>query len=74
MGATLTTNLGRVGGEVAEAFAYLTSPARVDGEIRIHEAAIAAGDTSPATLALLADWRGIRDAQRRLFEEENHRG
>lgn len=61
-----TTNLGRVGGELAEAFGYLTSPARVDAEIRIYAAAVAAGDTSPATTQLLADWRAIKDAQRRI--------
>ena len=73
MNATMTTNLGRIAGEVAEAFAYLTSPARVDGEIRRHEAAVAAGDTSAATAQLLADWRAIRDAQRRLFAEGDDR-
>ena len=61
-----TTYLGRVGGELAEAFGYLTSPARVDAEIRHYAAAVAAGDTSPATAQLLADWRAIQEAQRRI--------
>lgn len=61
-----TTNLGRVAGQLAEAFGYLTSPAAIEGEIRHYEALVAAGDRSPATAQLLADWRAIRDAQARI--------
>ncbi len=61
MGATITTtNLGRVGGEIAASLAYLNSPARIDAEIAHHERAVAA----------LADWRAVREAQRRLLAEE----
>ena len=65
-----TTNLGRVGGELAESLAYLTSPARIDAEIAHHERAIAAGDTSAATAAQLADWKAVREAQRKLVGKE----
>ncbi len=66
MNATITTNLGRVGGEVAEAFGYLTSPAAIAGEINHYEQLVAAGDTSSATAALLHDWRTIQRTQARL--------
>ena len=71
MGATITTtNLGRVGGEIATSLAYLNSPARIDAEIAHHERAVAAGDSSEAVRAQLADWRTVREAQRRLLAEE----
>lgn len=59
-------NLGRVTGELAEAYAYVLSPAAIEGELRRHAAAIAAGDTSPATLQLLADWEEVKRTQARL--------
>lgn len=59
-------NLGRVGGQLAEALAWLNSPAAVAGEIARLERAQADGDNSEATRALLADWRAVRAAQRRL--------
>lgn len=65
-----TTSLGKVSADVAEAFAYLMSPAAIDDEVRRLQAAVATGDTSPATAALLADWRTIKDAQRRLLVDE----
>ncbi len=75
MGATITTtNLGRVGGEIATSLAYLNAPARIDAEIAHHERAITAGDRSEATAALLKDWRAVRDAQRRLVGEEKAHG
>ena len=61
---------GTVSGDLAESFAWLNSPARIHNEIATHEAAIRAGDTSPQTLAQLADWKNIRAAQKRLFAEE----
>ena len=71
MGTTITTtSLGRVGGELATSLAYLNSPARIDAEIAHHERAVAAGDSSEATRAQLADWRAVREAQRRLLAEE----
>lgn len=60
------TSLGRVSGALAEQLAYLNSPAKIAGEIRHHERAIADGDTSPETRALLADWRRVKAAQARL--------
>jgi len=72
MGATITTtNLGRVGGEIAASLAYLNSPARIDAEIAHLETAVRAGDTSEATKVQLADWRAIRDCQRRLMAGED---
>lgn len=65
------THYGRVGGDLAEALAYLNSPARIDGEIRRLERAIGAGDTSEATATLLADWRAVKAAQRGLLAQEN---
>ncbi len=71
MGATITTtNLRRVGGEIATSLAYLNSPARIDAEIAPHERAVAAGDSSEATRAQLAGWRAVRETQRRLLAEE----
>ena len=58
--------LGQVGGAVAEALAWLNSPAAIAGEVRRLEAAILAGDETEAARALLADWRAAQTAQRRL--------
>lgn len=63
---TLRPNLGRVGGQLTEALAWLNSPAAITGEIGRLEAAIRDGDDSEVTRVLLADWRGVRKAQRRL--------
>ena len=65
-----TAQLGRVGGALAESLAWLNSPAKIAAEIAHLEAAVRAGDTSEATRAQLADWRAIRDCQRRLLAEE----
>ncbi len=59
--------LGRVGGELAESLAWLNSPAAIEGELRHYAAAVAAGDTSPATAQLLADWRTIQSTQARML-------
>ena len=64
------TNLGKVSGQLAESLAYLNSPAAIDGEIRRLERARAEGDTSEATRVQLADWRAVREAQRRLVGRE----
>lgn len=61
-----TTNLGRVGGELAEALAWLNSPARIAGEIARLEQARSGGDLSAETAQLLADWREVQAAQARL--------
>lgn len=55
-----------MGGEVAEALAWLNSPAAIAAEVRRLEAAILAGDETEAARALLADWRAAQTAQRRL--------
>jgi len=62
--------LGNLGAALVESLAYLNSPARIDAEIAHHERAVAAGDSSEATRAQLADWRAVREAQRRLLAEE----
>jgi hypothetical protein len=64
------TNLGRVNPDVAEAFAWLRSPAAIDAEIRRLRGAIAGGDNAPATTALLNDWERIKAAQARLVGGE----
>ena len=67
MGATaFRPDLERVGGELAEALAWLNSPATIAGEIARLEEAQRQGDHSDATRALLADWRAVRKAQERL--------
>ena len=63
-------NLGRVGGSLAVSLAWLHSPAAVAGEIARLEAAIREGDETEATRVLLADWRRVRVAQRRLVTKE----
>lgn len=61
--------LGKIGGELAESFAWLNSPARIHNEITTHEAAIRQGDASAETAALLQDWCAIRRAQKQLLAE-----
>jgi len=56
-----TIDLGRVSGSLAEALAWLTSPAAIAGEIAALERAQAQGDTSAVTAVLLKDWRGFTD-------------
>jgi hypothetical protein len=70
----MSAALGRVHGDLADSLAYLTSPARIDAEIAYYERAIAAGDRSPETAALLADWRAVREAQRRLLGQAGGAG
>ena len=67
----MSASLGRVGGQLAESLAWLNSPARIAGEIAHLETAVRAGDTSEATKVQLADWRAIRDCQRRLLAGED---
>ena len=59
-------DLGRVGGEVAEALAWLHSPAMIAGEIARLEEAQREGDRSAATGVQLADWRAVQRTQARL--------
>ena len=59
-------DLGRVGSEVADALAWLNSPATIASEIGRLEAAIRDGDWSDATRAQLADWQTVQQAQRQL--------
>lgn len=66
MATAYRTDLGRVGGEVAEALAWLNSPATIAGEIARLEAAQRAGDRSGATGVQLADWRAVQRAQGKL--------
>lgn len=66
MATAYRPDLGRVGGEVAEALAWLHSPATIAGEIASLEAAIRDGDRSEATRAQLADWRTVRRVQGRV--------
>jgi hypothetical protein len=66
---TRTTNLGRVGGSLAESRAWLNSPAAIASEIARLEAAIREGDASEATKVLLGDWRGVQRAQARLVAQ-----
>jgi hypothetical protein len=59
-------DLGRVGGEMAEALAWLHSPAMIAGEIARLETAQREGDRSEATGVQLADWRAVQRAQAKL--------
>ena len=59
-------DLGRVGGEVAEALAWLNSPATIAAEIAQLEAAQREGDRSEATGVQLADWLAVQRAQAKL--------
>lgn len=61
-----TPDLGRLDGELAEALAWLNSPAAIAGEIARLEAAQHDGDRSEATAALLRDWRAVQTAQGKL--------
>ncbi len=63
-----TIDLGRVSGSLAEALAWLTSPAAIAGEISALERAQAQGDTSEATRVLLKDWRRVQKAQASLVQ------
>ncbi len=70
MAATMhRPDLGRVGGELAEALAWLNSPATIAGEIARLEAAQREGDRSEATGVQLADWRAVRRAQAKLVRK-----
>ena len=62
--------LGNLGEALTEALAWLHSPATISHEIAFLTQQQALGDTSEATRAQLADWRAIREAQRRLLAEE----
>lgn len=63
-------NLGRVGGTLAEALAWLNSPAAIAGELAQLERAQRDGDDSDATRVLLADWRAVQRAQRAIVADE----
>ncbi len=56
-------DLGRVGDSLAEALAWLNSPASIAGEIVALERLQAQGDTSEVTAVLLRDWKAIQKAQ-----------
>ncbi len=62
--------LGRVGGTLAEALAWLNSPAAIAGELAQLERAQRDGDDSDATRTLLADWRAVQRAQRAIVGEK----
>ncbi len=66
-----TNDLGRVSGQLAEALAWLTSPAAIAGEIGALERAQAGGDDSEATRALLRDWRAIQRVQATLVRPDD---
>ncbi len=66
MATAYRADLGRVGGELAEALAWLNSPATIAGEIARLETAQRAGDRSEATGVQLADWRAVQRAQAAL--------
>ncbi len=66
MAMAYRVDLGRVGGEVAEALAWLNSPATIAAEITQLETAQREGDRSEATGVQLADWRAVRRAQAKL--------
>lgn len=63
-------DLGRVGDSLAEALAWLNSPAAIAGEISALERLQAQGDTSEATRVLLRDWRAIQRAQATLVQRD----
>lgn len=63
-------DLGRVSGSLAEALAWLNSPATIAGEIGALERLQAQGDTSEATRVLLRDWRAIQRAQATLVQRD----
>jgi hypothetical protein len=68
--STKRSSIGRVGGTLAEALAWLNSPAAIAGEIAQLERAQRDGDDSDATRVLLADWRAVQRAQRAIVAEE----
>lgn len=61
--------LGNLGAALCEALAYLHSPASIDHEIAYLLQRRAQGDHSTETTVQLADWRAVREAQRRLVGE-----
>lgn len=63
--------LGSLGEALVEAYAYITSPARIDWEIAHLVQLQAQGDTSEAVAVQLADWRSIKACQRRILGEED---
>jgi len=63
-----TNDLGRVFGTLADALAWLNSPAAIAGEISTLERAQAQGDSSEATRVLLRDWKAVQRAQASLVQ------
>lgn len=63
-----TLDLGRASDTLAEALAWLNSPAAIAGEINALERAQAGGNGSEATRALLRDWRAIQRVQAILVQ------
>lgn len=61
-------DLGHVSGTLCEALAWLNSPAAIASEISALERAMAQGDISEATRALLRDWRAVQRAQVTLVQ------
>ncbi len=61
-------DLGRVDTSLAEAQAWLNSPAAIAGEISALERAQAGGDISEATRVLLRDWRAVQRMQATLVQ------
>ncbi len=70
MATAYRIDLGRVGGELAEALAWLNSPATIAGEIARLETAQREGDRGEGTVVQLADWRAVRRAQAQLVGGE----
>ena len=66
MATAYRVDLGRVGGELAEALAWLNSPATIAGEIARLETAQREGARCEATGVRLADWRAVQRAQAQL--------
>jgi hypothetical protein len=62
--------LGSLGEALIEAYAWLHSPATIAHEIAHLVQLQAQGDRSEAIAVQLAEWRAIRDCQRRLLGEE----
>ena len=63
-------DLGRVGGEMAEALAWLNSPATIAAEIARLDMAQREGDHTEGTRVQLADWRAVQRAQVKLIGSE----
>ncbi len=66
-----TIDLGRVSGSLAEALAWLTSPAAIAGEISALERLQAQGDISEPTRILLRDWKAIQRMQATLVQPDD---